>query len=202
MTMTLGAHEVLELHEVLNDAIHGINTLRLYRPHAKDQTLQTMMDMHMNALSMEYNSLVQLMNQQGAGNMMSPRQMARTTQGFQPTYGLRNPETQIPASSVEDIDDYDVTSCLINCHKQTAGMKMKAALEMANPTLRRAIQLGANASADMAYEAFQYANQRGFYQIPTLKDTTQSNYMQSYGTMPMPQMTQMNQMNQPGNMTM
>jgi hypothetical protein len=36
MTMALGAHEVLELLEILNDALYEINTLRLYRPHVKD----------------------------------------------------------------------------------------------------------------------------------------------------------------------
>lgn len=193
MEMTMGAHEVLELHEVLNDAIHGLNTLRLYRPHAKDPQLQTMMDQHMGALTMEYNNLIQMATHQGASHMMSERHLAKN-RGFQPTYGLRNPETHTPASSTEDIDDVDVTTCLLNCHKQTATLKMKASLEMANPTLRRAIQQGANMSADMAYQSFQYANHKGYYQIPTLKDQTQNTFMQSYGTMPMMQ----TQMNQPG----
>jgi spore coat protein CotF len=199
MTMTLGAHEALELHEVLNEAINGLNTMRLYRQYAKDPSLQNMMDMHINAASMEYNSLIQLTSQQGGMNMVSPRQMART-QGFQPTYGLRNPETQAPANSPEDIDDMDVTISLLSCHKTGATIKMKAALEMANPTLRRAMQLGANSCADMAYEAFQYANQKGYYQVPTLKDTTQETYMQSYTTT-MPMMQQQNP-NQSGNMMM
>ncbi|HZG70961.1 MAG TPA: spore coat protein [Chondromyces sp.] len=192
MTMTLGAHEVLELHEVLNDAIHGLNTLRLYRPYAKDPQLQAMMDQHMNALNMEYNNLIQHITHERASQVISERHFAKN-RGFHPTYGLRDPQTQTPASSTDDIDDMDVTTCLISCHKQTAGLKMKAALEMANPTLRRAIQHGANMSADMAYQAFQYANHKGYYQVPTFKDKTQENFMQSYGSAPM------TQMNMPGN---
>lgn len=187
---SLGAHEVLELHEVLNDAIHGLNTLNLYRPHAQDQMLQAMMDRHIQVLTMEYNNMIQLANQQGAGQAVPAKRMGagltanNINQTFQPTYGLRNPQTQAPAGSAQEIDDADVVLCIVNCHKQTASLKMKAALEMADPTLRRVIQQGANMSADMAYEGFQFANQRGYYQVPTLKDTTQNNYLQSYGMTP------------------
>lgn len=191
MDTKLGAHEVIELHEVLNDAIHGLNTMRLYRPHARDAQLQTMMDQHMAALTNEYNSLIQMTTGEGASQTLSQRHYAKT--GFQPAYGLRNPETQTPATSINDIDDVDVTTCLINCHKQTATLKMKASLEMANPTLRRAIQQGANMSADMAYESFQYANHKGYYQVPTLKDVTQHTLMNSYGTAGTTPMTQMGQ---------
>ncbi|XEC93019.1 spore coat protein [Paenibacillus tarimensis] len=186
---SLGAHEVLELHEVLNDAIHGLNTLKLFRPHAQDQMLQSMMDRHIQALTMEYNNMVQMANQQGAGQAVPARRINigmnaanNMNQTFQPSYGLRNPQTQAPARTAQEVGDVDVALCVVNCHKQTASLKMKAALEMANPNLRMVMQQGANASADMAYEGFQFANQRGYYQVPTLKDTTQNNYLQSYGT--------------------
>ena len=39
MSANLGAHEVMELHEVLCDAINGINQFELYRPHIQDQQL-------------------------------------------------------------------------------------------------------------------------------------------------------------------
>ncbi|QYR22059.1 spore coat protein [Paenibacillus sp. sptzw28] len=192
---TLGAHEVLELHEVLSDAIHGLNTMKLYRPYARDQQLQAMMDRHINALTMEYNNMVQIANQQGAAQAIPARRTnvgVTMNRSFQPEYGLRNPQTQAPAMSSEEIDDVDVTICVVNCHKQTASLKMKAALEMANPTLRGMMQAAANSSADMAYEGFQYANHKGYYQVPTLKDTTTNTFMNSYGTAPM------TQMNQPG----
>lgn len=185
---SLGAHEVLELHEVLSDAIHGLNTLNLFRPHAQDQMLQGLMDRHIQVLTMEYNNLIQLANQQGAGQAVPARRMSagmnpanHMNQSFQPSYGLRNPQTQAPANSAQEIDDVDVSLCIVNCHKQTAALKMKAALEMADPTLRRVMQQGALASAEMAYEGFQFANQKGYYQVPTLKDTTQNTYLQSYG---------------------
>ncbi|CAM4438159.1 spore coat protein [Paenibacillus tarimensis] len=188
---TLGAHEALELHEIMNDAIHGLNTMKLYRPYAQDQQLQAMMDRHMHMLTVEYNNLVQMAHHQGAGQAVPNRRakmsgMMNINQGYSPTYGLRNPQTQTPASTSEEIDDVDVAVCIINCHKQTAALKMRAALEMANPALRQMIQTAANNSADMAYEGFQYANQRGYYQVPTLKDTTADTFLHSYGTAPSP----------------
>ncbi|WP_251032586.1 spore coat protein [Mesobacillus foraminis] len=184
MTMQLGAHEALELHEVLNDAIHGLNTMKLYRPHVKDQNLLSMMDRHMNTCMMEYNNMVAMANQHGASQAV-PVRHSISNSGFQPTYGLHNPQTQTPAVNVGEIGDQDAAIYLINSHKQTASLKMKAALEMAHPTLRRIMQQAANTSADMAYEGFQYANQKGYYQVPTLKDTTQDTFLDAYGTTPM-----------------
>jgi len=238
---SLGAHEVLELHEVLSDAIHGLNTLKLYRPHARDQRLQAMVDRHMQNLTMEYNHLVQMAHRQGASqavpsrlsnqnagmlnpnagmasvmhSSMTPGTGAGVNAGmnlgmtpdlsFHPIYGLRDPQTQTPAGSVEDIDDLDVTICLVNCHKQTAVLKMKAALEMADPTLRHALQTAANTSANLAYEAFQYANQQGYYQVPALKETTMNTFMDVYGMAPAAQAQahmQMQQMHSPQGMQM
>ncbi|WP_166246302.1 spore coat protein [Paenibacillus turpanensis] len=185
--MQLGAHEVLELHEVLSDAIHGINTLKLYRPHAHDRELQAMTDRHLNSLMIEYNQMVGLANHHGAIQAIPSRRgalmMNQSDAGFQPKYGLRNPQPVSPAETVNDITDEDVATCLVNCHKQTAALKMKATMEMAHPQLRHMMQTAANASADMAYEAFQYANQRGMYQVPTLKDTTMNTFMSAYRPM-------------------
>ncbi|MFC0211613.1 spore coat protein [Paenibacillus chartarius] len=185
----LGAHEVLELHEVLSDAIHGLNTLKLYRPHAKDPQLQALVDRHMSAMTMDYNNMVQMATHQNIPQAIPTRLGAAVTgmvpaDRFQPAYGLRHPQTQSPAPSIEEINDEDVMLCLVNCHKQTAALKMKAALEMANPMLRRMVQQSANASADMAYEAFQAANQRGIYQVPTLQETTQANFIHAYAAAP------------------
>ncbi|AWB43000.1 spore coat protein [Paenibacillus sp. CAA11] len=188
---TLGAHEVLELHEVLNETIQGLNTLQLYRPFAREGQLQTMINNHFNACTMEYNNMVQLAHSLGASQAM-PQRMQKNmvnvrpfaTNSFQPMYGLHQPQTQAPVQNTDQIDDADVALCLVGCHKQSANMKMKATLEMAHPVLRQTMQAAANKAADMAYEAFQYANQKGYYQVPTLKDTTMNTYIHAYGTTP------------------
>ena len=42
MTAQFGAHEVMEVHEVLSSAINAINQCQLYRPHVQDQHLASM----------------------------------------------------------------------------------------------------------------------------------------------------------------
>ncbi|WP_162990463.1 spore coat protein [Mesobacillus foraminis] len=118
----------------------------------------------MRTRTMEYNNLVQMAGMHTGNGMATSRYIMRS-QGFTPIYGLRNPETMTPAMGIEDIDDMDVALALLSTHKTCAGIKMKATLEMANPTLRRAIQMSANSCADMAHGAFQYANQKGYYQL-------------------------------------
>ena len=65
MTAQFGAHEVMEMHEVLTSAIDGINQLQLYRPHAKDPQLRQIIDNHMQFMMNEYNGMVQALNQRG-----------------------------------------------------------------------------------------------------------------------------------------
>lgn len=184
----LGAHEVLDLHEVLSESICALNTMQLYRPYVQDQQLQQMMNRHMQAMIADYNNMVQTAHQLGGTQAMPARAhkyMANPNVSFQPMYGLHNPQTQTPAAGPDQIDDVDAVIALLNSHKTSAAMKMKATLEMAHPTLRHLMQTSANSCADMAYECFQYANSKGYYQVPTLKDTTTNTMIQSYGTAPM-----------------
>lgn len=196
MNKTLGAHEVLDLHEILSDCINGLNTMQLYRPYAKDPQLQSMMNNHMQMMTMEYNNLVQTAHKLGGSEAMPVRGQKHLTQGgmqmnqggmqmnqnFQPMYGLHQPQTQTPNASYDQVDDADVAQYMLSCHKHSASMKMKATLEMAHPVLRQMMMTGANRAADMAYECFQYANQKGYYQIPTLKDQTMNTFLDAYGT--------------------
>jgi spore coat protein CotF len=65
-------------------------------------------------------------------------------------------------------------------HKCGAVCKMNAALECADPQLRRIIMQGANSCAEQAYELFTFMNQRGMYQVPTMQQQTQDNFMNIY----------------------
>ncbi|RRJ67512.1 spore coat protein [Paenibacillus oralis] len=121
-----------------------------------------------------------------AGGTMGTHETMPTyaSSSYQPMYGLRQPETQTPAHSTDQLDDADVALALLNSHKQSAALKMKAALEMANPALRHFVQASAGRCADMAYECFQYANQKGYYQVPTLQENTTDTFVHAYGTVP------------------
>lgn len=178
MAANLGAHEVMEIQEVLTFAIDGINQFQLYRPHAKDQQLRQMLDHQLQFMTNEYNGMVQLLQQQGMGQPMA----YRAVKNVQPIYGLDNPANLSPNMSLDQLDDRDVASAMLNCHKASAAMKMRGALECADPQIRRAIQQSAVNCAEQAYEVWQYMNHKGFYQVPTMKEMTTNTMMHRYET--------------------
>jgi spore coat protein CotF len=179
MAAQYGAHEVMEMHEILTDAIDGINQFQLYRPHVQDQQLMQVLDHHLRFMTDEYNHMVQMMHNQGLGQTVPYRAPKNIT----PTYGLNNPAAQTPNQSMNQMDDRDVSSGMLGCLKSSASLKMKATLECADPLLRRTMQQGAINCSEQAYEVWQYMNQKGYYQVPTMKDITTNTMIQSYGQM-------------------
>jgi spore coat protein CotF len=176
MAARFGAHEVMEIHEVLTSAIDGMNQFQLYRPHVKDQQLMQILDHQLQFMLNEYNNMVQMIGNQGAGQAMP----YRAPKNVAPVYGLDNPGTHAPNLSMEQMDDRDVSSGMLGCHKASAGLKMMAALECADPGLRRTLQQAAMNCSEQAYEVWQYMNHNGYYQVPTLVERTMNAVLQGY----------------------
>jgi len=179
MAANLGAHEVMEMHEILCNTITGINTIQLYNEHCKDPELKNIVQKQLDFMINEYNNLVRAMNQQGAGQAVP----YRTNMNFTPTYGLRNPSPQSPNPSAKQVDDQDVASALLMIHKVSASKRMMGALECSNPELRRMLIQCAVNCADEAYEVWQFMNSRGYYQVPTMQQNTTDTMIQSYQPM-------------------
>lgn len=176
MTAQFGAHETMHVHEVLTRAIDTINLFQLYRPHVQDPQLRNLLDKQTEFMTREYDSMVQTLNQHNLSQAI-PYRAARNVS---PTYGLRNPSTQSPNPSPIEMDDRDVASGILGCHKSSAVFKMTASLECANPELRRLVQQGAINCAEQAYEVWHYMNQKGYYQVPTMKETTTATTMSAF----------------------
>ncbi|WP_066636496.1 spore coat protein [Desulfolucanica intricata] len=185
MPAKFGAHEMMEIHEVLTDTIDGINQFQLYRPHVKDQQLSSILDKQIQFMNNEYNNMVQAINQRGAGESIPYRGIQNIT----PTYGLNNPATQTPHTSVNQLEDRDIASGMLGCHKASASLRMMASLECADPELRRMVQQGAINCSEQAYEVWNFMNQKGYYQVPTMKDMTTNTMIGTYSTSNMGQMS-------------
>jgi spore coat protein CotF len=166
----------MEMHEVLTCAIDQINKSQLLRPHVKDQQLAQMMDHQMQFAINEYNNMVQMLQNQGMGQAVP----YRSPKSASPKYGLNQPEPQSPNNSMDELDDRDISSIMLGGHKASASKKMLAALECADPNLRRALQQGAINCSEQAYEVWQYMNQQGYYQVPTMKEMTTNTVINSY----------------------
>ncbi|PZD96255.1 spore coat protein [Paenibacillus sambharensis] len=196
MTANLGAHEVLEIHEVLNCTIDAANTYQLLRGQVRDPQLQHMMDHQLQFMMNEYNSMVQMTQQQG----MSQAAPYRAMKTSQPVYGLDNPQQMSPITSASQMDDRDIASCMLGLLKSAAGLKMKGSLECANPQIRRAVQQAAINCSEQAYEVWQYMNQQGYYQVPTMKEVTTDTMLGMYATAGGMQQSMGGSMNQPNMM--
>ncbi|MEW9668442.1 spore coat protein [Ammoniphilus sp. 3BR4] len=188
MAAQYGAHEMMEIHEVLTDTIDGINQFQLYRPHVKDPQLLSMLDNQIRHMTQEYNNMVTLLNQAGRGQAIPYRAPFKTAA---PVYGLNHPETQTPNTSMTDMNDRDVASGMLGCHKSSACMRMVASLECADPQIRRTIQQGAVNCGEQAYEVWQYMNHRGYYQVPTMNEMTTNTVMRTYASANTAQMDMM-----------
>ncbi|MFZ5633863.1 MAG: spore coat protein [Bacillota bacterium] len=174
----LGAHEVMEAHEVLTDTIDGINQFMLYRPHVRDQQLSRILDKQIGFMEQEYQNMVALLSQQ-RGVSAEPYH-SRINPSVK--YGLRNPSPVTPHESARELTDRDVASGMLGCAKSSAILRMSAGLECADPQFRRMIIQGSVSSAEMAYETFSFMNERGMYQVPTMPMRTESNFMGTYQT--------------------
>lgn len=184
MTAHLGAHEVMEVHEVLTSEINDINTMQLYRQHVRDTQLAGIIDKQLQFAVQGYNQLVQSVQSKGMQSAVPYRAPKTAT----PTYGLHQPASVSPAMTVNAIDDRDVASAILDLHKTGAGKKMIASLECADPQLRRTLQQSAVNCSEQAYEVWQYMNQQGYYQVPTMKEMTTNTMINTYqpvaGTFP------------------
>lgn len=182
-TAKFGAHETMEVHEVLTGTMEAINRFQLYRPHTQDGQLQLMLDRHLQFMMNEYNMLVQMMKGQGMSHAVpyhGPKNVA-------PVYGLRHPQPYSPQTSAQQLDDRDVAIGMLCAHKTSALQKMTATLECADPNIRRMLQQSAINCAEQAYEVWQFMNQKGYYQVPTMMDMTTQTMINAYSTVDAPQ---------------
>jgi spore coat protein CotF len=175
----LGAHEVMELHEILSETVTGINTAQLYNEHCQDPQLKGLVNKQLEFMTNEYNSMVNTISQHGFQEAVP----YRVSNNYSPTYGLRNPSSQTPNMSASHVDDQDVASALLGIHKTSASKRMTGSLECSNPQLRRMLVQGAINCADQAYDVWQYMNSKGYYQVPTMQQNTTDTLINTYQPM-------------------
>ncbi|ADG82554.1 spore coat protein [Thermincola potens] len=171
-----GAHEIMEVHEVLSSLIEGINRFQLYKPYIKDQQLNSMMDSHLSHMNRTYDQIASYLHSKGAISFMPYHGVKKTPV----QYGLRNPSPMQPSSSVNDIDDRDVALGMLAYHKSSALKCTMAALECADYNLRQLMQNCSVSCMNQAWECFTYMNQRGMYQVPTMQQNTTNTMVNSY----------------------
>lgn len=196
--MPFGAHETMEVHEILNEKINLINHLALYVEQAQSGQVRQLIDRHLQNVAGMYDQLVAYthnysaagsMSAMGAGNQGSMRMNQTSYQDIQ--YGLRQP-AQVSPQMQGRFNDKQILCAMLSAHKASARLHMSASLECADPNVRQMLIQGALACADAAYETFLIMNELGQYQVPTMNDHTAKTFLHTYQPT-----NQMNQQGQP-----
>ncbi|WP_251570547.1 spore coat protein [Neobacillus cucumis] len=179
LSMPFGAHEAMEVHEILTEKINMINHFNLYAQQAKNPQLKEMIHRHLQEEIKSYDTIVSYTHDYQNFAPMSPNTNVGSVKPDQIQYGLDNPSMLAPESNTT-FNDYEIASALLICHKNGAANGVKATLEIADPNLRQVLLNGAVNCVNQAYEVFLFMNQQGQYQIPTMRDHTAKTYLHTF----------------------
>lgn len=177
---TLGAHEVLELHEVLEGTVSSIHQFRLYQPNVRDHDLGTLLNTQVSFMLNEYDYLVSL--SESISSIRGEAYRREALLHAVPVYGLDGPHMIYPKPSIPQMTDRDIASGMLQVLKNGAVMKMRASLEVASRQLRDALLQASQNCSEQAYEVFLYMNRRGYYQVPVLSN--QQDVLRQYQNSP------------------
>lgn len=176
--MNHGAHEVLDVHEVLSGAVGTMNEYMMLRSHVKDQELLDILDRQYQFMQQEYNTTLDCF--QSGQDPAVPTQSYKMQQDNDFIYGLTPTQPKKPMQSTSEINDAFVSGAMLGAVKSTASMKTMAALESTNPVVRRVLADSIPNCIEMAYELSIYQNKHHYYQVPQFAQQDMQQIMQSY----------------------
>lgn len=179
LSMNHGAHEVLDVHEVLSGSIGALNTFIMLRPHVQDPELLNILDRQYAFMLDEYNITAECFKT--GQDPSHPTRSYKMQMGNDSRYGLTPGQPKKPMTSANELDDGIISGFMLNQHKMCATGKTAAALEATNPVVRRVLQDSIPNAIEMAYELSLYQNKKGYYQIPQLSPSDMQAMLNMYG---------------------
>ncbi|GIQ68166.1 spore coat protein [Xylanibacillus composti] len=177
--MPFGAHETMEVHEILNEKIHLINLFGRMAHETENHQLRQMIERHLQTAVEAYDQMVAYTHDYGAANRMPQVYGMPRMSPEQVQYGLHNPAPMLPQPQ-QAFRDQQIASALLLAHKNSAKNHMAASLECADPNLRQMMVNGAITCSNQAYEVFLLMNENGLYQVPTMNDHTAKTFLHAY----------------------
>ncbi|MFB6469285.1 spore coat protein [Cytobacillus sp. Hz8] len=159
-----GAHEILDIHEVLGGTIIALDSYLMFDQHAKDPVLKDMIQRQRQFITNQYNTLVESFKT--GKDPSQPTTSYKMAQSNDVIYGLTPSQPKHPATSVSEISDECISSHMLTSMKTIAGDMAKVAGEVNNPVARRVLQDSIPNYLEMAYEIFLYQNKNRYYQVP------------------------------------
>lgn len=179
LSMNHGAHEVLDVHEVLSASIGALNMFIMLRPHVQDPELLNILDRQYAFMLDEYNITAECFKT--GQDPSHPTRSYKMQMGNDTKYGLTPSQPKKPMTSANELDDGIISGFLLSQHKMGASGKTLAALESTNPVVRRVLQDSIPNCIEMAYELSLYQNKKGYYQVPQLSPSDMQTMLNMYG---------------------
>ncbi len=179
LSMNHGAHELLDVHEVLSTMIAGLNQYVLLRDKVQDQELLSILDRQYAFMLDEYNITMEAYKT--GQDPTHPTRSYKMQIGNDTTYGLTPGQPKKPIQSANELDDAIISGYMLACHKAGATGKTMAALESTNPVVRRVLQDSVPNCIEMAFEIALYQNKKGVYQVPQFAQADMNIMLNMYG---------------------
>ncbi|MFK2825409.1 spore coat protein [Bacillus sp. B190/17] len=176
--MNHGAHEVMDVHEVLSGAVGAMNEYTMLRSHVKDPELLKILDRQYQFMQQEYNTTVDCFR--SGKDPAVPTQSYEMTQGNDFVYGLTPTQPKKPMQSASEINDEVISCAMLGAMKSMAAAKATAALEVTNPVVRRVLADSIPNCIEMAYELSIYQNKHHYYQVPQFAEQDTLQMTQAY----------------------
>ncbi|WP_084783456.1 spore coat protein [Paenibacillus sp. FJAT-26967] len=177
--MPFGAHETVEVHEILTEKMNMIQHFSLYAGMSSHPQVGALVQQHLYSAIQHYNELVAYTHDYSAAGQPHAYGQPPAVPVQDIAYGLRHPAQQSPRTD-GTLGDEQILTAVLCCHKNSSRNQMAAALECADPNIRRMLLTFAVAAADHAYEVFLFLNAQGQYQVPTMHDHTAKTYLHTF----------------------
>lgn len=194
--MNHGAHEILDVHEVLSGTIGALDQYLMFQQQIKDPELMDILNRQKQFITDQYNITVECFTT--GQDPSHPTSSYKMNQSNEVVYGLTPSKPSKPKQSASEIGDKCISSLMLACMKSTASSMTMAAGEVTNPVVRRVLQDSIPNYLEMAYEIFLYQNKHQYYQVPQLKEQDMQQLLNAYAPANGTQGMNMNQ--QGGNM--
>jgi spore coat protein CotF len=176
--MNHGAHEIMDVGEVLSGAVCAMNQVTLLRQNVQDPELANILDRQYQFMQQEYNTTVECF--QSGQDPSVPTQSYKMNQNNDFVYGLKPAQPEKPIQSVSEITDQHISSSILGAHKSTASIKTMAAMETTNPIVRRVLADSIPNCIEMAYEMSLYQNKHHYYQVPQFPEQDMQQMLNAY----------------------
>lgn len=117
--MPYGAHETMEVHEILMEKINAITHFNLYAKETQNPQLQDMIARHQQEEILSYNEIVAYIRENKGFSPIPPNTDIKGVSEQQIQYGLNKPPQFAPQSDAS-LSDEEIAIAMLLCHKNGA----------------------------------------------------------------------------------